>query len=112
RTLPVGDDEASLRPAPASLLGVDLGSAFTKAALFELIDGQYRLVARGQARTTSQSHVYHGLEQACAGIEALTGRQLFAGGEPLAGEVSGGRGVDALAVAVSCQPPLLVLATN
>lgn len=106
------DDEGSLRPAPASLLGVDLGSAFTKAALFELIDGQYRLVARGQARTTAETHVYEGLERACAQIEALTGRLLFSGGEPLAGEVSGGRGVEVLAVSLSCYPPLAVLAMD
>jgi hypothetical protein len=104
--------EGSLRQAPESLLGVDVGSAFTKAALFELIDGQYRLVARGQARTTAGTHVYEGLEKACAEIEALTGRQLFAGGEPLAGEVSGGRGVEVLAVSLSCYPALRVLATN
>jgi len=97
---------------PASLLGVDVGTAFSKAALFEPVDGRYRLIARAQARTTSGSHVYEGLEKACAEIEALTGRQLFAGGEPLAGEVSGGRGVEELAVSVSCFRPLHVLATN
>lgn len=102
---------SSLRPAPASLLGVDIGSAFTKAALFEVVEGQYRLVARGQAKTTPFSHVYEGLEQACRQIETLTGRPLFAG-EPLAGEVSGGRGAEVLAVTLSCFPPLRVLATN
>src|SRR5438552_13177319 len=86
--------------------------AFTKAALFEPVDGRYRLIARAQARTTSGSHVYEGLKKACAEIEALTGRQLFADGEPLAGEVSGGRGVEELAVSVSCFGPLRVLATN
>ena len=99
-------------PAPRSLLGVDVGSAFTKAALFELVDGRHRLIARGQARTTADKHVFDGLEQACREIEELTGRQLFSAGEPLAGDVSGGRGVDALAVSVSCQPPLRVLATG
>jgi hypothetical protein len=103
--------EGPLRPAPQSLLGVDLGSAFTKASLFELVEGQYRLVARGRARTTAQSHVYEGLEDACKQIEALTGRVLF-DGEPLAGEVSGGRGVEVLAVAVSCFDPLRVLAVS
>ena len=77
-----------------------------------MIDGQYRLVARGQARTTTETHVYGGLEKACGEIEALTGRQLFAGGEPLAGEVSGGRGVEVLAVSLSCYPPVRVLAAS
>jgi len=111
--LPSGESaEGSLRPAPESLLGVDVGTAFTKAALFEPVDGQYRLIARGQARTTAQTHIYEGLEKACADIETLTGRRLFAAGEPLAGEVAGGRGVEVLAVSLSCCPPPRVLATN
>jgi len=93
-------------------LGIDVGTAFTKAALFEPVDGRYRLIARAQAHTSASSHVYEGLGKACAQIEGLTGRQLFAGGEPLAGEVSAGRGVEGVAVAVSCYRPLQVLATN
>jgi hypothetical protein len=104
--------EGSLRPAPTSILGVDVGSAFTKAALFELVEGQYRLIARAKARTTPHTHVYEGLEIACGQIQTLTGRELFAGGEPLAGEVSGDRGVEVLAIALSCQSPVRVLATN
>ena len=103
--------ESSLRPAPESLLGVDLGSAFTKVALFELVEGQYRLIARAQARTTTASHVYEGLEQACRQIQEITGRQLF-DGEPLAGDVGGGRGVEVLSAVLSCFPPVRVLATD
>ncbi|GEM_PF-3206711 len=106
------ESAGSLRPAPESLLGVDIGTAFTKAALFEPVEGQYRLVARGQARTTSGTHVFDGLAKACAEIEELTGRQLFRGGEPLAGDASGARGVEILGAVVSCYRPLLVLATN
>ncbi len=97
---------------PASLLGVDVGSNFTKAALFEAIEGRYRLVGRSQARTSAGNHVYDGLERACAHIAQVAGRELFAGGEPLAGDVSPGRGVDELAVTVSCFRPLRVLATD
>src|SRR5579884_1832322 len=74
----------SLRPAPESLLGVDVGAAFTKAALFEPVEGQYRLIATGQAPTTAGTHVLHGLARACESIEQLTGRELFREGELLA----------------------------
>ncbi|MHB8621282.1 MAG: hypothetical protein ACYDAG_17250 [Chloroflexota bacterium] len=99
-------------PPPASLLGVDCGGAFTRAALFEPVDGHLRLIARGAARTTAGSHLFDGLARACRQIEALTGRELFARGEPVAGEVSGCRGVEAMAVSLTCQRPLIVLATN
>jgi hypothetical protein len=102
----------SLRPAPESLLGVDVGAAFTKAALFEPVEGQYRLIATGQAPTTADTHVFHGLARACEPIAELTGRQLFRDGELLAGDVAGARGVEIVAASVTCQRPLRVLATN
>ncbi|MBV8085855.1 MAG: glutamate mutase L [Chloroflexi bacterium] len=102
----------SLRPAPESLLGVDVGAAFTKAALFESVEGQYRLIAAGQAPTTAEAHVFHGLARACEPITQLTGRELFREGELLAGDVAGARGVEIVAASVSCQRPLRVLATN
>ncbi|MBV9120863.1 MAG: glutamate mutase L [Chloroflexi bacterium] len=102
----------SLRPAPESLLGVDIGTAFTKASLFEPVEGQYRLIARGQARTTAGTHVYEGLARACEPIERITGRRLFKSGEPVTGDVSGRVGVEIMAVSVTCQPAIEVLATN
>lgn len=101
-----------LRPAPESLLGVDVGSAFTKVALFEAVEGQYRLLARAQARTDTSTHIYETVSQACQHIEGLTGRRIFHAGEPVVGEVSGGHGVEVLGASLTCNPPLRVLATN
>jgi hypothetical protein len=103
---------AALRPAPESLLAVDIGSAFTKAALFEPVEGQYRLIARGQARTDLDAHIYETLARAFEPIEVLTGRRLSNAGEPLAGDVGGGRGVEVLSASLSSYLPLRVLASN
>jgi len=35
-----------------SILAVDFGSVHTRALLFDMVDGEYRLVARGQSKTT------------------------------------------------------------
>lgn len=93
-------------------MGIDIGSAFTKAALFEPVEGQYRLIARGQARTDPTSHIYETLVQACTDIETHTGRLIFKAGEPLAGEVSHGRGVEVLGVSIGPVAALRVLTTN
>ncbi|MDE3075198.1 MAG: hypothetical protein KGJ86_07190, partial [Chloroflexota bacterium] len=100
------------RGNPSSVLGIDCGRAFTKAALIEPVDGCYRLIARGIARTSTDTHIFDGISHACSQIEAVTGRQLFVKGEPIAGDVSGNRGVEAMAVSLTCQPALRVLATN
>ncbi len=94
------------------MLGIDCGSAFTKVALIEPVDGRYRLIARGRARTTLDTHILDGVNKACSQIEALTGRQLFVHGELLSGDVSGNRGAEVVAVSLTCHSPLRVLATT
>ncbi|MGH2468556.1 MAG: glutamate mutase L [Chloroflexota bacterium] len=97
---------------PASLLGIDCGSAFTKVALVERVEGRYRVMARGSARTTLDTHILDGVSRACSEVEWLTGRRLFAQGQLISGEVSGNRGVEAVAASLTCQPPLQLLVTD
>ncbi|HUZ76602.1 MAG TPA: glutamate mutase L [Chloroflexota bacterium] len=97
---------------PSSLLGIDCGSAFTKVALIERVEGRYRVIARGSARTTLDTHILDGVSRACSEIEWLTGRRLFAQGQLISGDVSGNRGVEAVAASLTCQPPLQLLVTD
>src|SRR5690349_107979 len=65
---------------PNSLLAVDCGAVFTKASLFGLVEGQYRLMARGQAPTTVQpphQDITEGIIQAIQTIEFITGRHFI-----------------------------------
>jgi hypothetical protein len=62
-----------------SILALDCGSLFTRALLVDRIEGEYRLVARGDAPTTAGppwSDLMAGVRQALAQITAVTGRRL------------------------------------
>lgn len=63
-----------------SVLAVDFGSVTTRALLFDVVDGEYRLVARGNTRTTFGypiDDVNVGLERILADISEVTGRRFF-----------------------------------
>ena len=65
---------------PHSLLAVDCGAVFTKASLFGLVEGQYRLMARGEAPTTAlqpRQDVTNGIIQAIQTIEFITGQHFI-----------------------------------
>ena len=38
-----------------SILAIDVGAAVTRAVLFDVVEGQYRFVASGQAPTTAEA---------------------------------------------------------
>ncbi len=64
------------------VLATDCGSTTTKAILIEKQEGQYRLVARGEAPTTVEApyeDVTRGVLNAVAEVEELTGRRLLDG---------------------------------
>ncbi|MFO7947190.1 MAG: glutamate mutase L [Armatimonadota bacterium] len=64
------------------VLATDCGSTTTKAILIEKQDGQYRLVARGEAPTTVEApyeDVTRGVLNAVAEVEELAGRTLLDG---------------------------------
>ncbi len=66
--------------AGGALLAVDIGNVHTRAALFDVVDGQFRFVARGEAPTTSGPpfmDIFEGVRRAIQEISAATGRQLL-----------------------------------
>src|SRR2546421_12935244 len=65
---------------PNSLLAVDCGAVFTKVSLLGLVEGQYRLMACGEAPTTvqlPQQDMAEGVIQAIQTIEFITGRHFI-----------------------------------
>src|SRR5438132_7578208 len=83
--------------AANSLLVADCGAVFTKVSLFGLVEGQYRLIARGEAPTTltpPQEDITAGIMQAIKVIEFITGRQFIENGQIISPEKDSGDGVD------------------
>jgi len=79
-----------------SILATDCGSTTTKAILIEQVDGEYRLMVRGEAPTTVEApfeDVTKGVLNAVREVEELAGRQIM-DGETIATPQEGDRGVD------------------
>ncbi|WP_376797202.1 glutamate mutase L [Thermogemmatispora sp.] len=92
-----------------SILVADCGSVLTKVSLLGLVEGQYRLMARGEAPTTlaaPQEDITQGIVQAINEIELVTGRQIVANGRLLAPEQPDGNGVDVFVTTISAGGPL------
>jgi hypothetical protein len=93
-----------------SLLAVDIGAAATRAVLFDVVEGQYRLVSVGQAPSTAEApykDVTLGVRSAIRQVEAVTGRILLDNGEQLItpSDPDGG-GVDSFVATLSAGPAL------
>lgn len=105
-----GPAQQNQPPAMAnSLLVADCGTVFTKVSLFGLVEGQYRLMARGEAPTTiaaPHEDITRGVMQALNTIEFVTGRKLVKDGLILTPEQSNGDGVDAFVATISAGGPL------
>lgn len=106
-----GQGPAQKQPAaPAnSLLVVDCGAVFTKVSLFGLVEGQYRLMARGEAPTTltaPQEDITAGVIQAINVIEFITGRHFLKDKQIITPEQESGDGVDVFISTVSAGGPL------
>ena len=64
----------------STILATDCGSTTTKAILTEKVDGEYRLVVRGEAPTTVEApfeDVTMGVLNAVGEVEELAGRKLL-----------------------------------
>ena len=81
-----------------SILAVDFGNVQTRALLIDLVDGFYRLVARGEARTTAgfpANDARLGLNRVVEQITAVTGRNLLTtDGKVISPEQNDRSGVD------------------
>src|SRR6266581_9219577 len=92
-------------PASASsILVADCGTVFTKVSLLGLVEGQYRLIARGEAPTTVAApyqDITKGLIQAINEIEFITGRHFVADGRIISPEPPTGNGIDLFVATIS-----------
>lgn len=94
----------------ASLLAVDVGATMTRAALFDVVEGSYRIVALGSAPSTAEAparDISVGVREAIEKLQAVSGRSFL--GKDRALIVPGqpdGSGVDAFAATLSAGPSL------
>lgn len=93
-----------------SLLAVNVGASTTRAALFDVVEGEYRLIASSQAPSTVEApfkNITLGVQQAIANLQAVTGRIFLEKDQRLiTPSQPNGLGVDALAVTLSAGPIL------
>ncbi len=94
----------------SSLLAVNVGASSTRAVLFDVVEGQYRFIASGQARSTAEApfkDVSLGVNQAITQLQKVTGKTLLDQDNQLITPVQeDGSGVDAFAATLSAGPAL------
>ncbi len=79
-----------------AIVATDCGSTTTKAILIKLVDGEYRLIVRGEAPTTVEApfeDVTRGVLNAIREVEELSGHEVL-DGEKIIHPNDGDRGVD------------------
>lgn len=92
-----------------AILVADCGTIVTKVSLLGLVEGQYRLLARGEATTTvvaPHKDITKGIIQAISEIERITGHTLVAKGRILSPQQPTGDGVDLFVTAISAGGPI------
>jgi uncharacterized protein (TIGR01319 family) len=96
-----------------SILVADCGSTTTKAAMVDLVEGQYRLLTQVEVPSTADSpweDISQGIEFAMAQVERVSGRILFdEQGLLITPERAGGQGVDAFVITTSAVSPLRIV---
>src|SRR3990170_327149 len=102
-----GDSMSALLEAD-TLLAVDVGSVNTRASLFDVVDGRYRLVATGRSASTAGSPLFdvsEGVRAALEQVQTVTGRRLVDEAESLIMPASAaGGGVDVFVATASAGP--------
>ena len=88
-----------------SLLALNVGASSTRAVLFDVVDGQYRFIASGQAPSTAEApfkDISLGVVQAIINLQVITGKTLLDRDNQLITPVqTDGSGVDAFAATLS-----------
>lgn len=91
-----------------TVLAVDVGSVNTRASLFDVVDGRYRLIATGRSISTASAPLFdvsEGVRQAMDQIRTTTGRELVDDSDLLIMPVtSQGSGVDMFVATGSAGP--------
>ena len=99
-----------------SLLSIDVGEVNTRAVLFDVVEGRYRFLAIGTARTTAQApynHIGEGINRAITRLEDITGRELIGDDDRLiVPSKLDGSGIDMFVGTLSAGPPLQVIAVG
>jgi hypothetical protein len=93
-----------------SLLAIDVGTATTRALLFDVVEGSYRFIASGQAPTTAEApmkDVGEGVRMAIETLQTVTGQNLLdTDGRLIMPVQPDGQGVDSVAATISAGPAL------
>src|ERR1051325_9368979 len=91
-----------------SILAIDVGAAVTRAVLFDVVEGQYRFVAAGQAPTTAEApfkDVGIGVREAISSLQNVTGATfLNADHNLITPAQADGSGVDGVVATISVGP--------
>jgi hypothetical protein len=96
-----------------SVIAIDLGSVNTRAALFDVVDGQYHFIAQGMALTTDKApyrDIGESVHQAIGNLQEITGR-VFIDDEArlILPSQDNGTGVDRLVITCSTGPEIRVV---
>ena len=90
------------------VLAVDVGSVNTRASLFDVVDGRYRLVATSEANSTVGPPLFdlgEGVRLAMDQVQKITGRRMVDESETLIIPATGyGAGVDLFVSSISAGP--------
>ena len=91
-----------------SVLAIEVGAAVTRVVLFDVVEGQYRFVASGQAPTTAEApfkDIGIGVREAIISLQAVTNTKILAPDNNLISPAQpDGSGVDAVVATISAGP--------
>ena len=92
-----------------SILAIDVGAAVTRAVLFDVVEGQYRFVASGQAPSTAETpfkDIGIGVREAIVNLQNVTRSTLLGPHDNnlIAPAQPDGSGVDAVVATISAGP--------
>ena len=92
-----------------SILAIDVGATMTRAVLFDVVEGQYRFVASGQAPSTAEApfkDIGIGVREAITNLQNVTGARLLGEHDNnlIAPAQPDGSGVDAVVATISAGP--------
>lgn len=91
------------------VLALDIGAVNTRALLFDVVEGRYRLIAMGTAPTTAYApwhDVREGVHRAIEEVERITGRPILTADAQLLVPSEGNAGVDKVVITLSAGRPL------
>lgn len=92
-----------------SILAIDVGAAVTRAAFFDVVEGQYRFVAAGRAPSTADApfkDIGIGVREAITNLQNILGTNLLGAQDNnlIAPSQPDGSGVDAVVATMSAGP--------